>query len=335
VSTENPFLGHRVPMSAAVRAAGVAYGQADLGEVTLSYVHGPAHGPPLLLLPAQMGTWETYAEALPRLAAHFRPFAVDLRGHGASSWTPGRYDWDVVGGDLVRFLEQVVGEPAVVSGNSSGGVLAVWLAARRPDLVRAVVVEDAPVFSTEWPRFRDRDRFVYAGLVHAVDALADLEHRRLADYFRGQGLPVSERRVKRMPDWLCRWLQHDLDRYAAAHPGEPAGLAGRWPARLGELFRSLSMFDPDFARAFVDGRFYVDFDHAEAVAAIGCPVTLMHADWHRYERWGLVGAMDGADAQRFCRLAPQTVYLPISANHVIHRGRTLGAFVDGVLRHAG
>ena len=332
---ENPFLGYRVPMPAPVRTAGFAYGSARSGQVTLSYVRGPATGPPLVLLPAQMATWETYADVLPLLAARFTVFALDLRGHGASSWTPGRYDWDSVGGDVARFVETVVGDPAVVSGSSSGGVLAVWLAARRPELVRAIVVEDAPVFSTEWPRFRDRDRFVHAGLVHAVDALGDLEHRRLADFLRGQELPVSERRVKRVPEWVCDWLQRDLDRYAARHPGAPAGLGRPWPARLGELFRCLSMFDPDFARAFVDGRFYGALDHAEAVSSIACPVTLMHADWHRYPRWGLVGAMDGDDAARFRALAPQTRYLPIPANHVIHRGRTRGAFVRGVLAHAG
>ena len=162
--SENPFLGYRVRMPKAVRDAGFEYSTAELGAVALNYVRGPANGTPLVLVPAQMATWESYAESMPSLAQRFEVFVLDVRGHGASSWTSGHYDWNVAGDDLARFIEEVIGGSAVVSGNSSGGVLAIWLAARRPQLVHSIVVEDAPVFSTEWPRFRDRDRFVYNGL---------------------------------------------------------------------------------------------------------------------------------------------------------------------------
>ncbi len=78
------------------------------------------------------------------------------------------------------------------------------------------------------------------------------------------------------------------------------------------------MFDPDFARAFVDGRFYAGLNHAEALQRVQCPVLLLHADWARYEQYGLVGAMEDEDAKRVLELIPQTVYQKISANHVIH-----------------
>jgi pimeloyl-ACP methyl ester carboxylesterase len=45
----------------------------------------------------------------------------------------------------------VIGEPVYVTGNSSGKLLAVWLAANRPDLVKAVVLEDPPLFSSDYP----------------------------------------------------------------------------------------------------------------------------------------------------------------------------------------
>jgi pimeloyl-ACP methyl ester carboxylesterase len=46
----------------------------------------------------------------------------------------------------------VIGETAVVSGHSSGGLLAVWLAANAPDTVRGVILEDPPLFTTTLPR---------------------------------------------------------------------------------------------------------------------------------------------------------------------------------------
>jgi len=288
------------------------------GAIALNYVVGPERGPALVLIPAQMGTWESYERVLLPLAEHFQVFAVDVRGHGKSSWATGDYSWSSVGGDLARFLAGVVGRPAIVSGNSSGGVLALWLAAQSPDRVAGVVLEDAPVFSTEWPRFRDRDRFVYQGLVHLVEAIGDVHNRDLADYLRGQILPMNQgRRIRRMPDWFVDLLSWAIKRRLAAHPGEPVDIA--WlPGSARLMFKSLSQFDPDFARAFVDGRFYGDFDHAEALRKVRCPILVLHADWFRHPDFGLVGALDADDVARIVSLHADTRVERISANHVIH-----------------
>jgi len=318
--TGNPFEGRLEPLPNRLERRGFGQALASGGDgVVLSYLRGPDHGPPLVLIPAQMGTWRTYARVAADLAENFEVFAIDVTGHGASSWTPGRYTWDIVGGQLRRFLETVVGRPAIVSGNSSGGIFGLWLAARAPDAVAGLILEDAPVFSVEWPRFRDRDRFVYQGLVHAVKVLGNPD-RRLADYFRGQVLPVSARRTKRFPDWVVDLIDRGVRRWEVQHPNEPSGFSAWWaPSSFGDLFRSLSMFDPDFARAFVDGRMYGDFSHAEALRAVTAPILLIHARWLRLVNYGLVGALDDDDVQRVRELAPQTRVVRSTANHVVHR----------------
>jgi pimeloyl-ACP methyl ester carboxylesterase len=48
-------------------------------------------------------------------------FAVDLRGQGRSTWTPGRCTVDVMGGDLVRFIDLVIARPVIVSGLATAG----------------------------------------------------------------------------------------------------------------------------------------------------------------------------------------------------------------------
>lgn len=155
--------------------------------------------------------------------------------------------------------------------------------------------------------------------MHAVDVLS-AEDRRLADYFRGQVLPVSPRRTKRIPGWMVDLLDRGVRRWERQHPGEPSGFAAWWaPDSFGDLFRSLSMFDPDFARAFVDGRIYADFSHAEALRRNRAPTLLMHARWMRLDDFGLVGAMDDDDVRRVVDLAPQTVVQRFDVNHVIHR----------------
>jgi hypothetical protein len=68
---------------------------ADLGEVRMNYATaGEPNLPALLLIPGQSESWWGYEAAMPLLAAHFQVYAVDLRGQGRSSWTPGRYTLD-------------------------------------------------------------------------------------------------------------------------------------------------------------------------------------------------------------------------------------------------
>ncbi|GAB7193571.1 alpha/beta hydrolase [Kineococcus sp. NUM-3379] len=327
----NPYehlAGTGALMSRRVRSAGFTERTFDAGGTRTNYVVGPGNGPPLVLLPAQMGTWETYEPVLALLSRSFQVFAPDLRGHGRSTWTPGDYSWSSFGADTAAFLEQVVGRPAIVSGNSSGGLVALWCAANVPGRVRALVLEDAPVFSAEMPRFRDRDRYVYRGLEHAVAALGDLEHRDLTDHLRGQELPVSETRSRRVPGWF-------LDLVSRRLQASPDGLLHeRWlPSTVRRLFASLAMFDPDVARAFVDGRVQEGLDHAGALRRVRCPVLLVHADWHRYAAHGLVGAMDDDDAGHLRRLVPHTRYRRVRANHVVHRYRPRW-FVREVTRFA-
>lgn len=203
----------------AVRAAGFRERQFDTGSIRINYVVGPDNGPPLVLVPAQIGTWESYQRVLVPLSRRFRVYALDVRGHGKSSWTPGAYSWERLGADMTGFLGELVRAPAVISGNSSGGIIALWCAANLPDQVAGAILEDAPVFSAELPRFRDRDRFVYQGLQHLVQTLGDLRNRDLADYLRGQTLPVSETRERRVPDWFVTLLSGRIRAFQTRHPG--------------------------------------------------------------------------------------------------------------------
>jgi len=55
-----------------------------------------------------------------------------------------------MGNDLVRFIDTVIGRPTIVSGLSSGGVLAAWLSAyAKPKQIIAAHYEDPPLFNSE------------------------------------------------------------------------------------------------------------------------------------------------------------------------------------------
>lgn len=305
-------------MNRKLTAAGFTEQRFNTGEINLNYAVGPNHKPALVLVPAQMGNWESYLKVLLPLSQRVHVFAVDVRGHGGSDWATGDYSWASIGRDMLAFMQQVVRRPAIVSGNSSGGLIALWLAANLPDYVSGIILEDAPIFSVEWPRFKDEDRWVYEGLQYFVDKLGDPDNRDLADFIR-RPMPVNEGQEERqVPAWFVNILSWIVHRFQRTHPGQPIDIT-RFPLSLRVGIKQLSMFDPDFSRAFVDGRFYEGLNHAEALGKVQCPMLVLHGDWFRHPKYGLVGAMDDQDAARIQELVPQAQYKKIlGANHVIH-----------------
>jgi pimeloyl-ACP methyl ester carboxylesterase len=204
-----------------------------------------------------MDTWESHQKVLQPLSQKFQVFTVDVRGHGKSDWTTGDYSWASIGRDMSAFMKQVFQRPAIVSGNSSGGLIALWLAANLPEYVSGIISEDAPIFSTEWPRFKDEDRWVYEGLRYFVEKLGDPKNRDLGDYLR-RPIPVNEdREERRMPNGLVSIMSWIVRRYERSHPGQPVDIAW-FPSFLRVGLKALSMFDPDFARFTARRRLILD-----------------------------------------------------------------------------
>lgn len=112
--------------------------------LTLSYLDAGGPGPVLIALPSHWMEGVTFAPLAAALAPAWRVIALDQRGHGYSDHAPreGGYTRDAYLGDLAALLRHLRLDDAVLLGNSLGGVNAYQFAARHPDRVRALVVED-------------------------------------------------------------------------------------------------------------------------------------------------------------------------------------------------
>jgi pimeloyl-ACP methyl ester carboxylesterase len=291
---------------------GFSEGEVVIDGARLHFMRGGAPGaPPIVLVPGQSMPWQSYLKVLPRLATSWEVFAVDVRGHGRSEHTPGHYSFGRCADDLVGLLRDVVGRPAIVSGNSSGGIIAMTAAARAPELVRAVHMEDPPLFSSEWPRMRD-DTWVHGFFVDVVR-----QHPDIATFFSQLRVPQKGRvRLMTLPRPVTWVLGGAIRRRQARAPGQPVDIP--WlPLHLRLFVWGLSTYDVDFTAACTDGRM-CDVDHGATLAAVGCPVTLMVAWSFRHETLGLVGAMAEEDVERARTLGRDLVVERLAAPHVVH-----------------
>ena len=249
----------------------------DLGEVELNYATaGDGSKPALLLIPGQTESWWGYEQALPLLAPHFHAFAVDLRGQGRSTRTPGRYTLDTMGNDLVRFIDIVIGRPTFVSGLSSGGVLSAWLSAYgKPGQIVAAHYEDPPLYASEVRPATGQ------GIRQGIGAAFHLWSTFLGDQWSigdWDGLRAAA------PDILPPWMQ------ALFTPAD-------------EPPQNLKEYDPEWGRAFWTGTVAASCDHERMLRSVKVPVLLTHHFRHVDEDTGfLMGALSDLQAQRALEL---------------------------------
>lgn len=116
---------------------------------------GPEDGPVVLGvhgITASHLSWPVVARHLPSV----RFVAPDLRGRAGSADAPPPWDMTAHADDMVRVLDALNAERAVVVGHSMGGFVVGWLAARHPDRVAALVLVDGGL-PLPWPEGVPKD----------------------------------------------------------------------------------------------------------------------------------------------------------------------------------
>lgn len=304
----------RDPAHNKLKKAGYTEKDVSVGDVRFHYaVSDDSDKPALLLLHAQMLDWFSYRSVLIPLAQEYHVYALDYPGHGKTRYPDGfEMNAQNIGASLALFIEEVIGAPVLISGNSSGGLLAVWLAANRPELIRAAVLEDPPLFSSEYPAIKNT-----------------IAYRTFA---------VSDKAVREdnEGDYLRFWMKNSKEFFknnAFAGAGSLLGfliMLSRmlhWnstveipfvPPLLREMVRGIDQYDPHFGQAFYEGTWNENFDHADALCRIVCPVLLIQADTSFLEDGTLNGAMSKENAQFACSRLSDGRLIRIHARHVIH-----------------
>lgn len=146
-----------------------------LDDVTLHLkLDGPEDGPPVLFANSLGTDLRLWDDVVARLPAGLRIIRYDKRGHGLSTCPPAPYTMGALVRDAEALLDHLDVEDVVVVGLSIGGMIAQGLAAKRLDLVRAVVLSNtAPKIGTR-EMWEDRIAQISAvGLSGMSDAIME------------------------------------------------------------------------------------------------------------------------------------------------------------------
>jgi pimeloyl-ACP methyl ester carboxylesterase len=115
-----------------------------LNGLRAHYVEWGEPGRPVIVMLHGLRSYaRTFAPLAARLAGSHRILAVDARGRGDSDWDPqGEYYTSAYVSDLEQFADRLGLERFILLGHSMGGTTSYVYAARHPERVTALVVED-------------------------------------------------------------------------------------------------------------------------------------------------------------------------------------------------
>jgi pimeloyl-ACP methyl ester carboxylesterase len=198
------------------------------GPAALTFIHG---------ITADGSRWR---ELQADLAARWSSQAIDLRGHG---WSTRAETYRVIdyAADLIEILQGSA--PQVLIGHSLGGLVALQVAAMRPDLVRGLIIEDAPLFH--------RSEGIDARPELAAAFAAEQARRRnAADHSALLQALAAER-----PEADLAKLRHRADQHWRCDPG---------------------IWQPILDNTLSDGA-----TGFEGLAAVSCPTLLLRGDPER------------------------------------------------------
>jgi pimeloyl-ACP methyl ester carboxylesterase len=157
-------------------------------------------GLPLVLLHGGSARWQASLSIIPELSLHYHLYAPDLRGHGKSGRSPGRYTLADYAEDIASFLANVVETPAALYGHSLGGQVAIVVAALHPQLVSGLIIGDAPFDRGKLSAnlMRERERLLLwqrlAGGGHSTEEIT-LALKRMPLFVEGRPAPLPAETV--------------------------------------------------------------------------------------------------------------------------------------------
>jgi pimeloyl-ACP methyl ester carboxylesterase len=96
--------------------------------------------PPLLLIHGFGASTAHWRKNIAQLQENYEVWAIDLLGFGKSAKPDIQYSGDLWRDQLDHFIQEVIGQPVVLAGNSLGGYASLCVASQRPNSAKGLIL---------------------------------------------------------------------------------------------------------------------------------------------------------------------------------------------------
>ena len=228
------------------------------GEVELAIWRSGEGPDPVVCLHGITAQHRAFSAAAREVGPSRPLVGVDLRGRGDSAKPPSGSGLDAHAGDVIRVLDHLGLEGAVIAGHSMGAFVGLKAALSHPDRVRALILLDGG-----WPRVEQQGEpseeekkeaeAVEEGLARAfsrLDRVFESPKDYLNFWFPDQGLTMDD-----LPPDLADYYLYDLQEVEGGYNPKASRAAAE------EDSPSIASVSPT----------------AEEMRGVGCPVALVRA----------------------------------------------------------
>jgi pimeloyl-ACP methyl ester carboxylesterase len=205
-------------------------------KIEINYMHTNSSGRPIVLLHGATSAWQSFLPLIPMLTREFQVYAMDLRGHGRSSWVTDGYQLSEYAKDIHCFLGEKIMGPTVLYGHSLGALIAILVAAQSPERVHRLILGDPPFYHHNTST---RESVWYEPFVEL--------HHVISAHHSAQ----------------------EIEDYIAEH------YPSMDPERRKARAETLSHVDPNVVAAILDDRLVEGYDTDALLRQITCPVLLI------------------------------------------------------------
>ena len=164
----------------------------------------------------------------------------------------------------------MIGEDTVVSGHSNGALIAAYIAAYGSNLVKGVVLEDPPVFSTQGENWETS--FAYLDTYQPLHEYISSEQTECWPAYYLRHCYWGQLFMKDAMPGLANYAQ----KYREKHPNEEVKIMFL-PSSITTVFHYVEQYDMLYGEHFYDLTWNNGITHEEMLSDIDIPCVYLHA----------------------------------------------------------
>lgn len=271
---------------------------------------------PLVLIHGQGMCGQDYEGVFEKLSKKYTLYLVDCFGHGESEKNTELYRCNTIGDAIAELIQTEIRKPCVISGHSSGGILAAYVAGRIPELVMGLMLEDPPFFNVQPGEFENT--FVYKdSFLVSHEFINQTEEKEYVVFYLKHGY-IYNYLGKRYfgEDWTERLVEEAKEKLKKA-PGTIPNL-DKVSAKSFHGFVYMDKFDLLFSETFFTGEWFDGVKQEDILKSVECPTVYLKAKT-KYGKDGVLWAANSEEsADKVMKLLKNGRRKTVRRGHDIH-----------------